>query len=472
MRDVFFLFLPTARMNVDQLWKTVLSDLEVSLSRGNFMTWLSPTRLTRVQQVDAGRQIAEIACKSPYHRQFIEERYFAQIKEALDRVTKRKNELVFVIGKFSSPASVSAIGNGPLFETESPSLHQQYQQAYLRARLREDFTFDTFAVSPSNEMAYAAAQAVAKTPGKAYNPLFIYGGVGVGKTHLTQAIGHAVLLQRPDAAMIYCTGEDFTNEIINAIRRKETYPFKKKFRSADLLLIDDAQFIAGKTAVQEEFFHTFNAIRQEGGQIVLVSDQPPQAIDRLEDRLRSRFEGGLTIDIQQPNFELRTAILLIKAKTLGVALPMDVAQLIAANIESVRRLEGFLARLMTESSLRNQEISEPLVRGLLGNLNDAEVRASPSVRPKEILKIVATHFNITLSALEGPRRSKPLVIPRHLAMYVLRTDHHLPLEEIGSLFGGRDHTTVIHAVDKVTKHLSDSELLRVELSSIRKKIYG
>jgi len=272
--------------------------------------------------------------------------------------------------------------------------------------------------------------------------------------------------------MIYCTGEDFTNEIINAIRRKETYPFKKKFRSADLLLIDDAQFIAGKTAVQEEFFHTFNAIRQEGGQIVLVSDQPPQAIDRLEDRLRSRFEGGLTIDIQQPNFELRTAILLIKAKTLGVALPMDVAQLIAANIESVRRLEGFLARLMTESSLRNQEISEPLVRGLLGNLNDAEVRASPSVRPKEILKIVATHFNITLSALEGPRRSKPLVIPRHLAMYVLRTDHHLPLEEIGSLFGGRDHTTVIHAVDKVTKHLSDSELLRVELSSIRKKIYG
>ncbi|EKD32753.1 MAG: hypothetical protein ACD_76C00153G0001, partial [uncultured bacterium] len=237
-------------MNVDQLWKTVLSDLEVSLSRGNFMTWLSPTRLTRVQQVDAGRQIAEIACKSPYHRQFIEERYFAQIKEALDRVTKRKNELVFVIGKFSSPASVSAIGNGPLFETESPSLHQQYQQAFLRARLREDFTFDTFAVSPSNEMAYAAAQAVAKTPGKAYNPLFIYGGVGVGKTHLTQAIGHAVLLQRPDAAMIYCTGEDFTNEIINAIRRKETYPFKKKFRSADLLLIDDAQFIAGKTAVQ------------------------------------------------------------------------------------------------------------------------------------------------------------------------------------------------------------------------------
>jgi chromosomal replication initiator protein len=188
--------------------------------------------------------------------------------------------------------------------------------------------------------------------------------------------------------------------------------------------------------------------------------------------LRSRFEGGLTIDIQQPNFELRTAILLIKAKTLGVTLPMDVAQLIAANIESVRRLEGFLARLMTESSLRNQEISEPLVRGLLGNINDAEVRASPSVRPKEILKIVATHFNITLSALEGPRRSKPLVIPRHLAMYVLRTDHHLPLDEIGSLFGGRDHTTVIHAVDKVTKHLSDSELMRVELSSIRKKIYG
>lgn len=457
-------------MNSDQLWKTVLSDLEVSLSRGNFMTWIFPTRLVKLQQIDAKRQIAEIACKSAYHRQFIEERYLGQIKDALDRITKRKNEILFVIRDFSveQPSSDT---NGPLFQPETSSFIQQYEEAFLRLRLREDFTFETFAVSSSNEMAYAAAQAVAKSPGEAYNPLFLYGGVGVGKTHLTQAIGHAVLRQDPNASLIYCTGEEFTNEIINAIRKKETFPFKKKYRSAKLLLIDDAQFIAGKTAVQEEFFHTFNAILQEKGQIILVSDQAPHEIDELEDRLRSRFEGGLSIDIQQPNFELRTAILLIKAKTLDIKLPMDLAKLIAANTESARKLEGFLARLSTEAKLRNQDISEVLVRGLLGKTNENEISSIPVIRPKEVLKVVAAHFNIALAALEGPRRSKSLVAPRHLAMYMLRTYHHLPLEEIGKLIGDRDHTTVIHAVEKITKALSESEQLRIELTSIRKKAY-
>lgn len=459
-------------MNANQLWKTVLSDLEVSVSRGNFMTWIFPTRLVQIQQVDTARQIVEIACKSAYHRQFIEERYIGQIKDALDRITKRKNEIVFVVKDFSSKQSSQDTENGPLFKSESSSIDQDYKQAFLRLRLREDFTFETFAVSSSNEIAHAAAQAVAKSPGETYNPLFLYGGVGVGKTHLTQAIGHAVLQRDPGTSLIYCTGEEFTNGIINAIRRKETYPFKKKYRSAKLLLIDDTQFIAGKTAVQEEFFHTFNAIRQENGQIVLVSDQLPHEIDGLEDRLRSRFEGGLTIDIQQPNFELRAAILLIKAKTLGVSLPIEAAKLIAANVESARRLEGFLARVTTEAKLKNQEISEELIRGLLGKLNDNDVHSIPAARPKEVLKTVASHFNITLSALEGPRRSKSLVDPRHLTMYMLRTYHHLPLQEIGSLFGGRDHTTVIHAVEKVTKTLSKSEQLRVELASIRKKIYG
>jgi chromosomal replication initiator protein len=458
-------------MKADQLWKTVLSDLEVSLSRGNFMTWIFPTRLVKIQQINGRRQIAEIACKSAYHRQFIEERYLGQIKDALDRITKRKNEIVFVIRDFSAEEPLTTV-DGPLFQKETPSLELQYQEAFLRARLREDFTFETFAVSSSNEMAHAAARAVSKSPGEAYNPLFLYGGVGVGKTHLTQAIGHAVLRQDPDSALIYCTGEEFTNEIINAIRRKETYPFKKKYRSAKLLLIDDAQFIAGKTAVQEEFFHTFNAILQEKGQIVLVSDQLPHEIVGLEDRLRSRFEGGLTIDIQQPNFELRTAILLIKAKNLDVELPIELAKLIAANIESARRLEGFLARLSTEAKLRNQEISEALVRGLIGTVNENEVSSIPPVRPKEVLKAVAGHYNIAMSALEGPRRSKSLVGPRHLAMYMLRSYHHLPLEEIGNLLGGRDHTTVMHAVEKITKTLSESEQLRVELVSIKKKIYG
>lgn len=460
-------------MKADQLWKTVLSDLEVSISHGNFLTWIRPTKLNRIQRIDVGRQLIEIACPSAYHRQFIEERYLGQIKEALDRITKRNNELVFIVGNNFAHLSHAEESQTPLFQKQSKkqTLQNLYQEAVLGARLREDFVFETFAVSSSNEMAHAAAQAVAKTPGKAYNPLYLYGGVGVGKTHLTQAIGRVVLKKSPESSVIYCTGEEFTNEIIQAIRRKQTHPFKKKYRSADLLLIDDVQFIAGKTAVQEEFFHTFNAIQQEGGQTVLVSDQPPHEIDGLEARLKSRFEGGLNIDIQKPNFELRTAILLIKAKTLGVLLSMELAQLIAANIESARRLEGFLMRLATESKLRGQEISESLIRGLLGNVSETEVRSLPTnVRPKEVLKIVASHYNIKPSLLSGPRRLKILVAPRHLAMYILRTEMQLPLEEIGGLFGGRDHTTVMHAVDKITNSLSRSEGMRIDLSAIRKKI--
>jgi len=366
-------------MTTAQLWKTVLSDLEVSLSHGNFMTWMAPTHLVRVQQVDVGRQIVEIACSSAYHKQFIEERYVGQIKEALDRITKQNNELVLTVASFTAAPSVPISEAAPLFRSED-TFAQLYHDAVLRVRLREDFTFETFAVSSSNEMAHAAAQAVAKSPGRAYNLLYIYGGVGVGKTHLTQAICHVMLKDHPDLSLIYCTGEEFTNEIIEAIRRKETHPFKKKYRSASALFIDDIQFIAGKATVQEEFFHTFNAIQREGGQVVLVSDQPPHAIDGLEDRLRSRFEGGLIIDIQQPNFELRTAILLIKARTLHVTLPIDAAKLISANVESARKLEGFLTRLVSEARLRNQPISEELVRGLLSNLNDREARLRPTAR--------------------------------------------------------------------------------------------
>lgn len=460
-------------MKKAQLWKNVLSDLEISLSKSNFMTWIKPSDLVSIQEVGVGRQIIEIACPSAYHRQFLEERYTGQIKEVLDRVTKLNNEPVFVV-KANLNQNLGRADDGPLFQVKVPLSvsGNQYYETALQVRLREDFTFDTFAVSSSNEMAYTAAQAVAKSPGKAYNPLYIYGGVGVGKTHLIQAIAHIVFKDKPETGLIYCTGEEFTNEIIEAIRRKQTHQFKKKYRSAKLLLIDDVQFIAGKTTVQEEFFHTFNAIQQEGGQIVLASDQPPDEIDGLEARLRSRFEGGLTIDIQQPNFELRTAILLIKAKALNLSLNMEAAQLIAANIESARRLEGFLTRLATEIKLKNQSLSMELVQALLGKTGESNSETKPITRPKEVLKIISAHFNLKSPLLQGPRRLKTLVLPRHLAMYFLRVELQLPLEEIGEIFGGRDHTTVMHAVDKVTKKLSFSEDLRLELANIRRKIYS
>jgi len=266
-------------------------------------------------------------------------------------------------------------------------------------------------------------------------------------------------------------GEDFTNEIIDAIQTKTTREFKKRYRTVRVLLIDDIQFIAGKNAVQEEFFHTFNALWRAGGQIVLTSDRKPDEIAKLQDRLRSRFEGGLTIDIQQPNFELRTAILLIKAQQRRVELPMDVAQLIAGNITSTRRLEGFLLRLITESQTKNEPVTPDLASALLGHVNEVSVPRR-LVKPREVMSAVASHFNLKLSELTGPRRAKPIVVPRQILMYLLRKQLKLPLMEIGRLLGDRDHTTIMHGVDKITRLLPESEDLRVDIVGIKQRLYG
>jgi len=320
-------------------------------------------------------------------------------------------------------------------------------------------------------MAHAAAMAVAQSPAKAYNPLFLYGGVGVGKTHLMQAIANAVLRKNRRAKIIYCMGEEFTNEIVNAIREKTTKEFKEKYRSARLLMVDDIQFIAGKTAVQEEFFHTFNAIWRVGGQIVLTSDRRPEEISKLEDRLRSRFEGGLIIDIQPPDFELRTAILLIKAQQKKIKLPMDIAQLIASNIISTRKLEGFLIRLMTEVETKKEPLTPELVKAILGQTNDM-IAPQKLVKPKEILSAVANFFDLRLAEITGPKRDKKIALARQIVMYLLRNDLKTSLMDIGRLLGDRDHTTVMYGVEKITQLLPTSEDLRVNIVGIRKKLYG
>jgi len=256
--------------------------------------------------------ILEVSVPNPYIRNTISERYLGQIQQAVKRISGKKNEIVFTVLPSASPSKKPA---GPLFEAaQEQEEKDSLKDAILKARLRPDFTFENFAVSPTNEVAYAAAAAVSKNPGDTYNPLFLYGGVGVGKTHLMQGVAHNILKDKPGYPLIYSMSEEFTNEIVEAIRHKTTAEFRKKHRSVQALLIDDVQFVAGKDAVQEELFHTFNALQRSGGQVVLTADKPPHEIELLEDRLRSRFEGGLTIDIQEPNFELRTAILLIKAK--------------------------------------------------------------------------------------------------------------------------------------------------------------
>lgn len=458
-------------MEKEKAWQTVLETLKINLSAASFSTWFSQTFIIQSKEIDDNRQILEIGCPNTFVRNTIENRYYALIKEAIDQVTERKNDLVFVVKQLEHS---SESNNTPLFSELIQKVEPKKENidvAIKKAGLRPDFTFDNFAVSSTNQMAHAAASAVSQTPGTTYNPLFLYGGVGVGKTHLMQAVAHEILKKNAEAKIVYCTSEDFTNGIIDAIRRKTTEEFKQHYRSANLLMVDDIQFIAGKDRAQEEFFHTFNSITRIGGQIILTSDRRPDEIDKLEDRLRSRFEGGLAIDIQQPDFELRTAILLIKAQQKGASLPMDVAQLVAGNVTSTRKLEGVLVRLLAEAKTKNESLSPELASAILGTKQDNQ-GIKRVVRPREVISAVATYFELKTSDLTGSRRSRPIVVPRQIIMYILRNELKLPLTEVGRLLGNRDHTTIMHGVDKIVNSLPISEELRVDMAGIKQKLYG
>jgi len=459
-------------MDKKDLWDTVLAELQLNLSKAIFSAWFSKTKILKIKKAGKKRQIIKIAVASPFAKTTIEERYLGQIKEVLDKTTKLKNELTFTVQSALFENKHSNIPQGPLLSIDyKKEKNKKIKKAIRRIGLRPDFTFKTFAVSSTNEVAYAAAQAVAKQPGKAYQLLFLYGGVGVGKTHLMQAIGHQILKDKPNTSLVYSTAEEFTNEIINAIRTKSTAIFRKKYRAAKLLLIDDVQFIGGKDTVQEEFFHTFNTIHRAGGQTILTSDKLPDQIKGLENRLRSRFEGGLTIDIQQPNFELRTAILLIKAKQWGKTLPMDVAQIIANNIKSTRQLEGFLIRIMTESKTKKEPITPEMAQKLLGKVSSKKEKTNKIIQPKEIIRAVASYFNLKTSQLKGPRRLKSIVLPRQISMYLIRKELNLSLVKIGEIFGNRDHTTVMHSVEKIDKKINISEKLRLDINSLKKNLH-
>ena len=347
----------------------------------------------------------------------------------------------------------------------SVSLDRAKLQAQ-KAGLRLDYTFETFAVSTTNELAHAAAYAVSNQPGTAYNPLFIYGGVGVGKTHLMHAVGNNILKNNPDSKILYCTGEDFTNEIVNAIQTKKAMQFKEKYRTVDILLIDDVQFIAGKNTVQEEFFHTFNTITKRAGQIIMTSDRPPSEMSLLEDRLRSRFEAGLMVDIQQPSFELRTAILLIKSNAMNIQLPMDLAQIVATRVDSARKLEGFLKSIKSEVELKHRSITPELIDELC-KVEQTKPVSRLRVKPYDVIKIVSDYYHVKQTVLRGKIRLKSIVRARHMAMYILKEELKLPYMEIGRWFSNRDHTSAIHALRKVTAELAIDPDLKVEYETIR-----
>lgn len=351
---------------------------------------------------------------------------------------------------------------------QSVSVDRAKMQAQ-RAGLRPDYTFETFAVSTTNEMAHAAALAVSNQPGTAYNPLFIYGGVGVGKTHLMQAVGNNILKNNPDVKILYCTGEDFTNEIVQAIQNKKALLFKEKFRTVDVLLIDDVQFIAGKNTVQEEFFHTFNTITKRSGQVILTSDQPPHEIALLEDRLRSRFEAGLMVDIQQPSFELRTAILLIKANAYRINIPMNLAQFIASRLDSARKIEGFMKSIKSEVELKQREITPELINEVL-RTEDNKSKQRLRIKPYDLIKQVADFYHVKIVVIRGQQRVKSIVRARHVAMYFLKEELQMPYIEIGRWFSNRDHTSAMHALRKIHQEIDQDDELRQEVSSIRNEL--
>jgi chromosomal replication initiator protein len=384
-------------------------------------------------------------------------------------------------GQNQSQTLAQAVKNND--SSQSPSVSELFSQhniqsmqqdkaltAARRAGLRLDYVFKNFAVSSSNELAHAAATAVSKRPGQAYNPLFLYGGVGVGKTHLMQAIGHAVLRREPNTKVLYCTGEEFTNEIINAIKTKKAIKFKKRYRNAQILLIDDIQFIAGKNTVQEEFFHTFNALVKHSAQIILTSDRPPQEIDLLEDRLKSRFEAGLMVDIQQPSLELRTAIVLIKAKANNLNFPIELAEMAASRVKSARRIEGFIALVRSAVELKGKELNQELINSILSKEEANNEKPTIRLKPDKIIKKVSSFYDLDVSTVKGKRRNKEFVKARHLAMFLLKTELDMSYVEIGRWFSNRDHTSVMHAKNKIEDLLGEENAIHQDYNQIRQQL--
>jgi chromosomal replication initiator protein len=459
-------------MRPESLWSVIKAELELSLSPGNFATWISPINLIDLKKQGKKSYLGVISCPSVFHKNQVSERYLGQIQTAAEKLLKQKCEIELIVKREAKSAEAKDSSEG-LFSLDPDKLKQEaYEEAVTRVGLRPSFTFDNFAVSSSNEVAHAAAKTAAQKPGQVYPLIFLYGGVGVGKTHLMQAVGHEVLKKNPDGGVIYCTGEEFTNEIIEAIRNKTTPNFRQKFRRTRMLLLDDVQFIAGKEAVQEEFFHTFNAVQKEGGQMILTSDRLPSEISGLEDRLRSRFEGGLTVDIQPPGFELRTAILLIKAQQMKLDLPMAVAQVIAANVESTRRLEGVLMRLAGEMAARSEPLTEELAMALIGKINGGGLSPQKRVSERKIIEAVANYYQLKPADLKGERRLKSIAVPRQVTMYLLRKELQTSLKEVGRLLGGRDHSTVLYGQEKITRTLPESESLRLAINTIRQQLYS
>jgi chromosomal replication initiator protein len=456
-------------MDYRGLWQAVLGELEVKVSRANFSTWLKQTTVISNEDGHVVVGVPNIFTKG-----YIEKNYHADIKATLVKVNAQVKSVEYkvaaAIGGFAADLRPGVTQVGPTAPT-SPEALGPAQSEVPSTSLNPKYTFDTFVVGSSNELAYAAAQAVAKHSGTKYNPLFIYGGVGLGKTHLIQAIGNEIRRRDPGKHIEYITSEGFTNEFISSIGRKKTDSFTRRYRSADVLIIDDMQFLAGKEKTQDEFFHTFNTLHQANKQIIISSDKPPKAIPTIEDRLRSRFGWGMTADIQAPDLETRSAIIQTKAAAQGVLMPPEVVEYLAKNIQNnVRELEGALTQLLAHCEFKDAPPSIAAATGLIGHLAARRSHLKP-LTARAIIEKTAAYYDLQTADILGARRDKEIVVPRQVAMYLMRHEINLSFPKIASVCGGRDHTTAMHSVTKIDKLLEFDENMRQEVNLIKERLY-
>ena len=446
-------------------WLRILDALEKKVNRHSYDTWLKPTRFSH-----ASGGILFIRVPTAEFRH-VGDKYADLIQEAIDNLGLEYEDVKFVTPD-DDPASTPLRHDGGLSMVTSSStpVSQSRFDWDGAAQLNPRYTFDAFVIGSGNQFAHAACQAVAERPSKAYNPLFLYGGVGMGKTHLMQAIGHEIKRRQPQAAICYVSSEKFTNDMINSLRYDKMTSFRDRFRNVDVLLVDDIQFLAQKERTQEEFFHTFNALHESMKQIVIASDRPPKELAEIEDRLRSRFEWGLIADIQPPDLETKVAILQKKSEQEKVSLPTDVALYIASNIRSnVRELEGALIRLVAHSSLIGAEITLPYAQQVLKNFIDSQAR---KVTIESIQKAVAEQFGLRLVEIKAKNNSRAIVYPRQIAMYLAKHLTEASLPEIGRQFGGKHHTTVLHSVEKIDEVRKNDKDLNRLLTKLTEQLGG
>lgn len=440
---------------IDQFWEQFLSFLK-NQQKHQFLANL----LKQTKPLSLTQDSLSLGCENSGLQLFLEKKK-KELEMALFNFSQKKIKIEFTLVSEKKKKKQDP----PLFLYES-----SITNLLEKANLNEKYSFENFAVSSSNQVAFAAAQAVAENPGRAYNPLFLYGTVGVGKTHLACAIARKIIEKRKSEKVYFCPGDQFTNELIDSIRNKTTNSFRKKYRQLDLLCVDDIQFIAGKQTVQEEFFHTFNAIVSRGGQIVLISDQPPTMIKNLENRLRSRFSGGLIVDIQPPDFELRTAILLIKAKEKAIDIDINAARVIAEQITDTRALEGALLSIYAKMINQNpskKTIDLEEVEGFFLNNHQEKTKR---IMPEDVIKTVASYYAVKVSQIKGKGRTADIALARQVIMYILREKLKLRLKQIAFILKRDDHTTIIHGVEKILHLIAKNQQFKEEVDTIVKNL--